>query len=256
MITLAIITIIIITLAVGAGILIKKYSKTHKIVHPALSGKKPVDETCGGVTQNLTVLNEADPCGGVTENPIVIVDDSFNFNDFGISTEATVPESCEGVVHAPAVVMSTSIGGRLKKKTFPSLGKSSINGYLPEFLSLGGKEKFTNLQRRAIEYNSIGSRGHPIEPINLEPFTNEQGGNIPTSMCSSLTLGDCIKTSTCDWVMKDGLDGSDSQCVPKTSERYQRQNKYSKIYSNDVWTRANLANDNDYKNYIDEPVFD
>ena len=69
---------------------------------------------CGSVFQNPTLMHEREGCGGVTRAPVVVVDDTLNFNDYS-PTMATVPTSCDGKIHAPALVLGTSIGGKLKK---------------------------------------------------------------------------------------------------------------------------------------------
>ena len=207
---------------------------------------------CGGVFQNPSILNYPDPSGLITQSPTISTDNSFNYQKFG--WVAQVP--CEDTMHLkiPYSNQVLSLGGDIKKD-YNEKGVETINGFIPNFLRTGSTEKFTNLQPRSIEYNSIGGKSHHSKPINLEQFTNEQGGNFPSEECHDLTLGDCLKTSTCDWIMKDSLDGFDSQCVSKTSKRYQKMHEYSKIYSNDDWSRSVLANDSDYKKYQDDPIF-
>jgi hypothetical protein len=85
-----------------------------------------------------------------------------------------------------------------------------------------------------------------------EKFTNEAGYFSDTSQCSNLTLGNCLKTANCGWCYQDGFN---SQCTPgDTHGPYNGQCK--RWYQNDIFTRASLANDNDYKRYENEPIFD
>ena len=87
-----------------------------------------------------------------------------------------------------------------------------------------------------------------------EKFTNQSGGYMAdTSKCSSLTLKDCLNTSSCVWCMKNGFS---SQCVPGNPNNDSIKAKCDRVYANDVWTRSVLSNDNDYKEYEKLPIID
>lgn len=84
-----------------------------------------------------------------------------------------------------------------------------------------------------------------------EKYTNMAGFNVPQSVCGNLTLGDCLETSTCGWCMNDNFT---SMCV--AGDVHGPKNTVcKKYYSNDPWTRSVLANDNDFQEYLEQPIF-
>jgi hypothetical protein len=85
-----------------------------------------------------------------------------------------------------------------------------------------------------------------------EKFTNQAGYYTDTTQCSNLTLRNCLDTANCGYCMQDGFN---SQCVAGTKDG-PTNGHCSKWYHNDAWTRAVLANDNDYDKYKELPIFD
>lgn len=76
-----------------------------------------------------------------------------------------------------------------------------------------------------------------------ENFTNMAGYFTDKSSCSSMTLRDCMNTSTCSWCMGDEFS---PKCVSGQSADLLSSGKCKKVYANDAWTRALLSADNDY----------
>jgi len=86
-----------------------------------------------------------------------------------------------------------------------------------------------------------------------ELFTNESGQYCDSKNCSSLTLSDCLKCSDCGYCMTNNYT---SKCVAGKPRELLASGKCDRVYSNDMWTRAALAGDNDYHNTLDLPIMD
>jgi hypothetical protein len=89
-----------------------------------------------------------------------------------------------------------------------------------------------------------------------EKFTNQSGGYmVDTSKCGSLTLKDCLNTSSCVWCMKKDT-GFNSQCIPGNPNDQTIKQQCNRVYANDIWTRSVISNDNDYQHYLDMPIME
>ena len=93
--------------------------------------------------------------------------------------------------------------------------------------------------------NSVAYGDNNINPALLQmPYHSDKPIN-----CSSLTMKDCLNTSTCEYITSS-QEFIESKCVSKDD----KQNiEGLKIYTNDDYTRALIANDNLYRN-ITTPV--
>lgn len=89
-----------------------------------------------------------------------------------------------------------------------------------------------------------------------EKFTNQSGVfmNDP-NQCSSLTLSNCLNSSSCVWCM-NSEKGFNSQCIPGNPNDQSIKQQCDRVYANDVWTRSVLANDSDYQKYMDLPIME
>lgn len=112
----------------------------------------------------------------------------------------------------------------------------------------------TNKQTSSIDINvddptinSVAYKNNNINPDLLQmPYHSDKPIN-----CSSLTMKDCLNTSTCKYITSS-QEFIESKCVSKDD----KQNiEGLKTYSNDDYTRALIANDNLYRN-ITTPVID
>lgn len=88
-----------------------------------------------------------------------------------------------------------------------------------------------------------------------ENFTNQAGVYAKTDQCSSLTLSNCLNSSSCVWCMKSDK-GFDSQCIPGNPNDQSIKQQCDRIYANDDWTRSVLSNDSDYQKYMDLPIME
>jgi hypothetical protein len=89
-----------------------------------------------------------------------------------------------------------------------------------------------------------------------ENFTNQSGVYLANAnQCSSLTMSNCLNSSSCVWCMKSEK-GFDSQCIPGNPNDQSVKQQCDRVYANDVWTRSVLSNDSDYKKYMDLPIMD
>lgn len=86
-----------------------------------------------------------------------------------------------------------------------------------------------------------------------EKFTNEAGYYCDNDKCDSFTLSKCLNCSNCSWCMRDGFD---SKCVSGTASDLLNSGTCDKVYANDVFTRALMAGDNDYKESEKLPLFE
>ena len=93
--------------------------------------------------------------------------------------------------------------------------------------------------------NSVAYGDNNINPALLQmPYHSDKPIN-----CSSLTMKDCLNTSTCKYITSS-QEFIESKCVSKDD----KQNiEGLKIYTNDDYTRSLIANDNLYRN-ITTPV--
>ena len=77
--------------------------------------------------------------------------------------------------------------------------------------------------------------------------------------CEGLQMNDCLKTDKCGYVTTNKFV---NMCVPGDKngpygniEKYLNKSEYFKWYYNDDYTRANIANDNNYRN-MNRQIFD
>lgn len=110
----------------------------------------------------------------------------------------------------------------------------------------------TNKQTSSIDINvddpTINSVAYGNNNINPDLLQMPYHSDKPIN-CSSLTMKDCLNTSTCKYITSS-QEFIESKCVSKDD----KQNiEGLKTYSNDDYTRALIANDNLYRN-ITTPV--
>ena len=95
---------------------------------------------------------------------------------------------------------------------------------------------------------TINSVAYGNNNINHELLQMPYHSDKPIN-CSSLTMKDCLNTSTCKYITSS-QEFIESKCVSKDD----KQNiEGLKTYTNDDYTRALIANDNLYRN-ITTPV--
>ena len=93
--------------------------------------------------------------------------------------------------------------------------------------------------------NSVAYGDNNINPALLQmPYHSDKPIN-----CSSLTMKDCLNTSTCEYITSS-QEFIESKCVSKDDKQ---TIEGLKTYTNDDYTRALIANDNLYRN-ITTPV--
>lgn len=110
----------------------------------------------------------------------------------------------------------------------------------------------TNKQTSSIDINvddpTINSVAYGNNNINPDLLQMPYHSDKPIN-CSSLTMKDCLNTSTCKYITSS-QEFIESKCVSKDD----KQNiEGLKTYANDDYTRALIANDNLYRN-ITTPV--
>lgn len=88
-----------------------------------------------------------------------------------------------------------------------------------------------------------------------ESFTNSAGYFADQNTCDSMTLRDCLNTSTCGWCISDNFA---PKCVPGTASDLVSNGMCKKVYANDAWTRAVVFGDNNYRISSDDktPLFE
>lgn len=85
-----------------------------------------------------------------------------------------------------------------------------------------------------------------------EQFTNDSGYYCDPKECDKMTISECMKCSNCGFCMSNSFD---SKCVSGAPRDLITSGQCDKVYANDVWTRAVMAGDNDYRSYENKSLF-
>lgn len=85
-----------------------------------------------------------------------------------------------------------------------------------------------------------------------EKFTNMAGYYTKPGDCDSMSLKNCMSTSTCAWCMGD--TNFAPKCVAGQASDLLKAGTCKKVYANDVFTRALFSGDNDYTTSINLPL--
>lgn len=130
--------------------------------------------------------------------------------------------------------------------------KQTIKTITYDNIQNNNTSSITNKQTSSIDINvddpTINSVAYGDNNINPDLLQMPYHSDKPIN-CSSLTMKDCLNTSTCKYITSS-QEFIESKCVSKDD----KQNiEGLKIYTNDDYTRALIANDNLYRN-ITTPV--
>ena len=130
--------------------------------------------------------------------------------------------------------------------------KQTIKTITYDNIQNNNTSSITNKQTSSIDINvddpTINSVAYGDNNINPDLLQMPYHSDKPIN-CSSLTMKDCLNTSTCKYITSS-QEFIESKCVSKDD----KQNiEGLKTYSNDDYTRALIANDNLYRN-ITTPV--
>ena len=130
--------------------------------------------------------------------------------------------------------------------------KQTIKTITYDNIQNNNTSSITNKQTSSIDINvddpTINSVAYGNNNINPDLLQMPYHSDKPIN-CSSLTMKDCLNTSTCKYITSS-QEFIESKCVSKDD----KQNiEGLKTYSNDDYTRALIANDNLYRN-ITTPV--
>lgn len=130
--------------------------------------------------------------------------------------------------------------------------KQTIKTITYDNIQNNNTSSITNKQTSSIDINvddpTINSVAYGNNNINPDLLQMPYHSDKPIN-CSSLTMKDCLNTSTCKYITSS-QEFIESKCVSKDD----KQNiEGLKIYTNDDYTRALIANDNLYRN-ITTPV--
>ena len=130
--------------------------------------------------------------------------------------------------------------------------KQTIKTITYDNIQNNNTSSITNKQTSSIDINvddpTINSVAYGNNNINPDLLQMPYHSDKPIN-CSSLTMKDCLKTSTCKYITSS-QEFIESKCVSKDD----KQNiEGLKTYTNDDYTRALIANDNLYRN-ITTPV--
>lgn len=79
--------------------------------------------------------------------------------------------------------------------------------------------------------------------------SNKQSNNKTNSLCNKLTMKDCLDNPNCKYITSS-KDFRVNSCVDNNND-----SKDVRVYNNDDYTRALIANDNLYRN-VNVSVFD
>lgn len=95
-----------------------------------------------------------------------------------------------------------------------------------------------------------------INNKKMEHFDSYGYGSVvpyPEKQCPTKNLTNCLKFQNCGYITTKDFN---NRCVAgDVHGPYNKSIKYHKYYHNDPWTRAVIANDNNYRN-MKENVFD
>lgn len=130
--------------------------------------------------------------------------------------------------------------------------KQTIKTITYDNIQNNNTSSITNKQTSSIDINvddpTINSVAYGNNNINPDLLQMPYHSDKPIN-CSSLTMKDCLNTSTCKYITSS-QEFIESKCVSKDD----KQNiEGLKTYTNDDYTRALIANDNLYRN-ITTPV--